>query len=64
MPDGEDHYRLFGRRAPDQFVEKLHRIRRVGQGRQPGMMQRGYEEAGRDADALGDVIVLVSSAVV
>ena len=35
---------------PEDFVEEAHRTRRVGEGREPGAMQGGDQQAGGDAD--------------
>src|SRR5438045_461038 len=48
---------------PTDLVEEAHRIRGVGQGCKPGLMQRRDQESGRDADGLRNVVVLVQPAV-
>ena len=64
MPDRHDHHRLFRRWAVQKFVQELHRIWRVCQNRQPGVMQGRDQKTGGDADAFGDIVILESGAVI
>ena len=64
VTDGKDHKRLLGGWPAQQGVQELHRIGRMDQRREAGMMQGHQEKTGRNTDAFWNVVVLESRAVV
>ena len=64
MTDGDDHDRFFRIGAIRQTIEKPHWVWRMGEGNETCMVKGCQQHAGRDADALRHVIILVARAVI
>ena len=58
----DQHVGLFIDRAFADLIEEAHRVGRVGQGDQTGLVQGCQQEAAGDPDALIDVVVLLGLA--
>ncbi len=66
----QDHYRdklqekrALMARAIQQFVEKVHGTRRMGQGHQTGMMHGGDQQAGGDTDRFHGIVMFHLAAI-
>jgi len=57
FPDHKKNKGFFRRRTIETFIEKRHRIRRMGQSPETGFMQRRDQKTGSNTDAFIDVIV-------
>ena len=59
----QEHIGLLGGRPVTNLVQETHRTGRVRQGGETRIVQGGDQEAGRDADGFGNIIVFQLAAV-